>query len=68
MLLQVLISELMSNLANFSHSWKIFSFLTYAIPCHTHAEVDFEVISVPSIAKNVSIFRIFFENGHCKTC
>ena len=34
----------------FSHSWQAFSLLPYAIPCHTHAEVDFEVISVPSIA------------------
>ena len=32
---------------SFSHSWKTYSFLTYAIPRHTHAEVDFEVISVP---------------------
>ena len=48
MMLQVLVSELISNLASvFFHSWKTFSLITYAIPCHTHAEVDFEVISVP---------------------
>ena len=45
------ISELISNLASvFSHSWKAFPLLPYAISCHTHALVDFEVISAPSIA------------------
>ena len=29
------------------------------IPFHTHAEADFKVISVPSIVKNVLIFRVF---------
>ena len=44
MLLQVLISELISNSASvFFHSWKTVSLLTYAIPSHTYAEVDFEV-------------------------
>ena len=52
MLLQVLISQLISTLASiFFHSLKTFSLLTYAIPCRTHAEVDFEVISMPSIAE-----------------
>ena len=47
MLLQVLISELISNLASdFFHSCETFSLLIDVIPCHTHAEVDFEVISV----------------------
>ena len=31
----------------FFHSWKTFSLLTCATPCHTYAGVDFEVISVP---------------------
>ena len=47
MLLQVLISDLISILASvFFHSWKTFCLLTCAIriPCHTHAEVDFESI------------------------
>ena len=30
--------------SSFSHSWKTMSLLAYAIPCHTHAGVDFEVI------------------------
>ena len=30
----------------FFHSCKTFSLLIYVIPCQTHAEVDFEVISV----------------------
>ena len=39
------------SISFFFHSWKTFYLLTYAILCHSHAEVDFEVISVPSIAE-----------------
>ena len=47
MLLQVLISELISNSASGFFSFlETVSLLTYAIPSHTHAEVDFEVFSV----------------------
>ena len=31
---------------SFSHSWKTVSLLTYAMPCYTHAVVDFDVFSV----------------------
>ena len=37
---------------SFFHCWKTFSLLTYTVPCHTHAEVDFEVISGSRIAEN----------------
>ena len=40
------ISEYIKFSAFFFHSWKTFSLLTYVIPCHTNAEVHFEVISV----------------------
>ena len=34
------------NISFFFHSCKTFSLLIYVICCHTHVEVDFEVISV----------------------
>ena len=34
------------SISFFFHSCKTFSLLIYVIRCHTHAEVDFEVISV----------------------